>query len=57
MWNGFLAYIGYKLKSNWTEVMTYSHIIDIVVVAVLGLAFLYYAYKVYLNLTKKNTVS
>jgi membrane protein DedA with SNARE-associated domain len=57
MWNGFLAYIGYKLKSNWTEVMTYSHIIDIVVVAVLGLAFLYYAYKVYINLTKKNTVS
>jgi len=57
MWNGFLAYVGFKLKSNWTEVMTYSHIIDIVVVAVLGLAFLYYAYKVYINLTKKNTVS
>lgn len=57
MWNAFLAYVGYKLKSNWTEVMTYSHIIDIVVVAVLGLAFLYYAYKVYLNLTRKNTVS
>ncbi len=57
MWNAFLTYVGYKLKSNWTEVMTYSHIIDIVVVAVLGLAFLYYAYKVYINLTKKNTVS
>jgi membrane protein DedA with SNARE-associated domain len=57
MWNGFLTYVGFKLKSNWTEVMTYSHIIDIVVVAVLGLAFLYYAYKVYINLTKKNTVS
>ena len=35
--------------------MKYSHTIDIVVVAVLGLAFLYYAYKVYSNLTKKNT--
>jgi membrane protein DedA with SNARE-associated domain len=57
LWNAFLAYVGYKLKENWTEVMKYSHIIDIVVVAVLGLAFLYYAYKVYLNLTKKNTVS
>jgi len=57
MWNAFLTYVGFKLKENWTEVMTYSHTIDIVVVAVLGLAFLYYAYKVYLNLTKKNTVS
>lgn len=57
MWNAFLTYVGFKLKENWTEVMTYSHIIDIVVVAVLGLAFLYYAYKIYINLTKKNTVS
>ncbi len=57
MWNSFLTYVGFKLKSNWSEVMTYSHIIDIVVVAVLGLALLYYAYKVYINLTRKNTVS
>lgn len=57
MWNSFLTYVGFKLKSNWTEVMKYSHTIDIVVVAVLGMAFLYYAYKVYINLTKKNTVS
>ncbi|MEI8049118.1 MAG: DedA family protein [Bacteroidota bacterium] len=56
MWNAFLAYVGFKLKENWSEVMKYSHTIDIVVVAVLGLAFLYYAYKVYINLTKKNTV-
>jgi membrane protein DedA with SNARE-associated domain len=57
MWNAFLTYVGFKLKENWTEVMTYSHTIDIVVVAVLGMAFLYYAYKVYINLTKKNTIS
>jgi len=57
LWNSFLTYVGFKLKENWTEVMKYSHTIDIVVVAVLGLAFLYYAYKIYLNLTKKNTVS
>lgn len=57
MWNAFLTYVGFKLKSNWKEVMTYSHTIDIVVVGVLGLAFLYYAYKVYVNLTKKNTAS
>ena len=53
LWNSLLAYVGFKLKENWTEVMKYSHTIDIVVVAILGLAFLYYAYKIYLNLTKK----
>lgn len=53
LWNSFLAIVGYKLKENWQEVMKYSHIIDIVVVVILGLAFLYYAYKIYLNLTKK----
>jgi membrane protein DedA with SNARE-associated domain len=57
MWNAFLTYVGFKLKENWTEVMKYSHTIDIVVVAVLGMAFLYYAYKVYINLTRKNTIS
>ncbi len=57
MWNAFLTYVGYKLKNNWKEVMSYSHVIDIVVVAILGLAFLYYAYKIYLNLTRKNTAS
>ena len=53
LWNSFLAYVGFKLKENWSEVMKYSHVIDIVVVVILGLAFLYYAYKIYLNLTKK----
>jgi len=57
MWNAFLTYVGFKLKENWSEVMKYSHVIDIVVVGILGLAMLYYAYKIYLNLTKKNTVS
>ena len=53
MWNAFLTFVGIKLKENWKEVMTYSHTIDIVVVAILGLAFLYYVYKIYVNLTKK----
>ena len=57
LWNSFLTYVGFKLKTNWEAVMKYSHTIDIVVVAVLGLAFLYYAYKIYINLTKKNTAS
>ncbi|MBN1570260.1 MAG: DedA family protein [Acidobacteria bacterium] len=41
LWNAFLTYVGYVLKSNWDEVMKYSHIIDIVVVifllAIVGL--------------------
>jgi membrane protein DedA with SNARE-associated domain len=42
IWNSFLTYIGYVLKSNWAEVMKYSHVIDIVVVAFLvGLVGLY----------------
>jgi membrane protein DedA with SNARE-associated domain len=57
LWNSFLTYVGFKLKQNWTEVMKYSHIIDIVVVGVLGIAFLYYVYKIYLNLTKKTEAS
>jgi len=42
LWNAFLSYVGYTLKSNWAEVMKYSHIIDIVVVVFLaGLVGLY----------------
>jgi len=57
LWNTFLTYVGFKLKENWQDVMKYSHTIDLVVVAVLGLAFIYYAYKIFINLTKKNTAS
>jgi len=32
-WNAFLAFVGYKIQQNWTEIMSYSKIIDIVVVA------------------------
>jgi membrane protein DedA with SNARE-associated domain len=41
IWNAFLTWVGYVLKSNWEKVMRYSHIIDIVVVlfllAIVGL--------------------
>lgn len=53
LWNAFLTYVGFKLKSNWAEVMKYSHIIDLVVVGILGVAALYYLYKIYLSLAKK----
>lgn len=53
MWNSFLTYVGFKLKENWEEVMTYSHTIDIVVLILGVLVFGYYAYKIY-SARKKN---
>ena len=51
MWNAFLAYVGFVLKSNWEEVMQYSHIIDIVVVLfLLAIVGLY----IYRHLKRKN---
>lgn len=47
MWNAFLTYLGIKLKDNWTEVMKYSHTIDIFVVIAFALVVLYYGYKIY----------
>jgi membrane protein DedA with SNARE-associated domain len=45
-WNAFLTWVGFELKNNWKEVMTYSHTIDLVVVGVLGIAAFYYLYKI-----------
>jgi membrane protein DedA with SNARE-associated domain len=45
MWNGFLAWVGFRLKENWEEVMKYSHIADIVVVASIVLTVGYLVYK------------
>ncbi len=49
MWNSFLAYVGYTLKSRWESVMKYSHIIDKVVVVLLVIVLIYYVYKFYKN--------
>jgi len=46
MWNAFLTWVGFVLRENWDEVMKYSHVIDIVVLAVLGGAALFYLYKI-----------
>jgi membrane protein DedA with SNARE-associated domain len=35
LWNAFLTVVGYYLRQKWSEVMKYSHIIDLVVVALL----------------------
>jgi membrane protein DedA with SNARE-associated domain len=36
IWNTFLAWCGFVLQKNWAEILRYSHIIDIVVVVILG---------------------
>jgi membrane protein DedA with SNARE-associated domain len=44
LWNAFLTWCGFVLKSNWSVVTRYSHWIDIGVVALLaGLVVLYVA--------------
>ena len=46
-WNAILAYAGYLLKSNWTEIMKYSHIADIIVIVAIVAVICYYAYSLY----------
>lgn len=46
LWNAFLTWVGYTLKSNWAEVMKYSHVIDLVVIGVLAAGGFYYLYKI-----------
>jgi membrane protein DedA with SNARE-associated domain len=42
MWNTFLAVCGFYLRQNWNSIMKYSHLIDIIVAALLaGLVVLY----------------
>jgi len=45
LWNSFLAYTGFYLKSNWDVVMKYSKIIDIAVILILAGLFAYYIYR------------
>jgi membrane protein DedA with SNARE-associated domain len=44
IWNSFLTWAGFVLRKNWTTIMRYSHVIDIVVlVALAALVALYVA--------------
>jgi membrane protein DedA with SNARE-associated domain len=45
LWNSFLAYTGFYLKSNWEAVMRYSKIIDLIVVLILTGLMAYYVYR------------
>ena len=49
LWNAFLTYMGYLLREKWSEVMKYSHVVDIVVLALLVIFVIYYIYKFYSN--------
>jgi membrane protein DedA with SNARE-associated domain len=45
IWNTFLAYVGYFLKSNWTEVLKYSNVIDIFIIVAIIVAIGFYVYR------------
>jgi membrane protein DedA with SNARE-associated domain len=53
IWNSFLTFVGFKLKSNWTKFMEYSHIIDLVFLGIIAIAALYYLYKIYRSFVDK----
>ncbi len=46
LWNGFLTYLGVRLKENWRIVQQYTHVLDYVVVAGLIVVVAYFVYKV-----------
>ena len=45
LWNTFLAFVGFHLRSNWEAVMKYSKIIDVFVLLLLAALIAYYIYK------------
>jgi membrane protein DedA with SNARE-associated domain len=45
LWNGFLLWVGMKLREKWDIVHHYSSQLDIVIVALLILAVSYYVYR------------
>ncbi len=45
IWNGFLAYLGFILKDQYTLIAEYSSTLDIVVVLVLIILFIYFLHR------------
>jgi membrane protein DedA with SNARE-associated domain len=45
LWNGFLTYMGVRLRQNWEIIQQYSHIADYVVIAAMIGAVIYLAWK------------
>ena len=46
LWNGFLTYLGFRLKQNWPLIQKYTHILDYFVVAGLIGAGFYLVWKI-----------
>jgi membrane protein DedA with SNARE-associated domain len=46
LWNGFLAYLGVRLKENWRLIQQYTHILDYLVVAGILAAAAYFLWKI-----------
>jgi membrane protein DedA with SNARE-associated domain len=46
LWNGFLTYLGVRLKENWGLVQRYTHILDFVVLAAILAGIAYFVWKV-----------
>lgn len=44
LWNSFLAYLGFRLGSNWSAIRTYSEKLDIIVIAliIIGISYIFY---------------
>ncbi|HEY9167311.1 MAG TPA: DedA family protein [Candidatus Kryptonia bacterium] len=45
MWNSFLAYAGFRLRSHWEEIRRYSQVVDAVVVVILIAGVVYLVYR------------
>jgi membrane protein DedA with SNARE-associated domain len=46
LWNGFLTYLGVRLKEHWYLIQRYTHVLDVLVLVCLGLAAAYFFWKV-----------
>jgi membrane protein DedA with SNARE-associated domain len=54
IWNAFLAYIGFVLRNNWGEVMAYSSLLDVLVIAAMVIGGVWYLHKLYAERRKKD---
>ncbi len=45
LWNGFLTYLGVRLKENWRLIQRYTHVLDYLVLACLLAGLAYFVWK------------
>lgn len=55
LWNSFLAWLGYRLGSNWSIIRTYSEKLDIVIIGLIIIGIIYLVYKNKKKRTDKKT--